>query len=154
MFWVRIDNRLVHGQVIETWIPYTRTSSILVINDELAGDPERQEIMSLAVPDNLDISFITVEDSPEVLHTVFRNKQSSLFILFAGCRDARAAFEHGLLFNTLNIGNIHYGPGKKQVCAHIALNADESHCLQYFSTQGVKLDFRCVPHKQVQVDTW
>lgn len=50
MTFVRIDNRLVHGQIIETWLPFTRARTIVVANDELAADPLRQEIMSLAIP--------------------------------------------------------------------------------------------------------
>jgi len=154
MFWVRIDNRLVHGQVIETWLPYTRARSLLVVNDDLSSDPVRQEIMSLAVPDNIDISFSTVKESPQLFSSTYSHNLSSLFILFAGCLDAKTAFKHGLLFNSLNIGNIHYGPGKKQICAHIALSPDDSRCLHYFFSCGIRLDFRCVPHKKVQVETW
>ncbi len=154
MFWVRIDNRLIHGQVIETWIPYTGTNSLLVVDDDLATDLVRQQIMGLAVPDNIELAFSSIQDSPRLMETLFGNNLSSLFILFGSCLDAKTAFDQGLMFNLLNIGNIHYGPGKKQICSHIALSSDESYCLHYFSRQGVQLDFRCVPHKQVQVDTW
>ncbi len=154
MFWVRIDNRLVHGQVIETWLPYAGSRTILVVNDDLAADPVRQEIMGLAVPSHIDITFASIQESPRLLHTTLKDRLSSVFILFDNCPDARQAFEQGLNFNWLNIGNIHYSPGRKQVCAHIALSQDDSHCLEYFFRQGVKLDFRCVPHKSVQVDSW
>lgn len=55
MLWFRIDNRLVHGQIIEAWLPHIRAKTLLVANDELAQDELRQEIMSLAVPS--DVSF-------------------------------------------------------------------------------------------------
>ena len=45
MPFVRVDNRLVHGQIIESWLPFTRARMILVVNDELAADYLRQEIM-------------------------------------------------------------------------------------------------------------
>ncbi len=154
MFWVRIDNRLVHGQVIETWLPYAGSRTLLVVNDELAADPVRQEIMGLAVPSHIDIAFASIQASPHLLQSTFKDRLSSVFILFDNCLDARQAFEQGLNFNWLNIGNLHYGPGRKQVCAHIALSQDDSHCLEYFYNQGVRLDFRCVPYKSVQVDSW
>ncbi|WP_028574073.1 PTS sugar transporter subunit IIB [Desulfonatronovibrio hydrogenovorans] len=154
MFWVRIDNRLIHGQVIETWIPFTRTKSLLVVNDELASDPIRQEIMGLAVPQGVEIIFAQVNESIDLIRKEFNDRMSSLFILFSKCSDARQAFEKGLMFSSINIGNLHYGPGKKQICSHIALSRDDSSCLKFFSKKGVKLDFRCVPHKQIQVDEW
>jgi PTS system mannose-specific IIB component len=59
--WVRIDNRLIHGQVIETWIPYCKSKFIVVANDEIYEDPLRQEIMRLAIPANLTILFCSIE---------------------------------------------------------------------------------------------
>lgn len=154
MYWVRVDNRLIHGQVIETWVPFTRARTIMVINDELAADTMRQEIMGLAVPRGIDLFFSPVAESAELIRKKFGNRLSSIFILFSICPDARHAFELGLAFNTLNIGNLHYGPGKKQICSHIALSKDDRTCLNYFSRKGVSLDFRCVPYKHIQVDEW
>jgi len=61
MNWIRIDNRLVHGQVIETWVPHLGAKSILVVNDELADDELRQEIMRLAIPGGIELLFTRVE---------------------------------------------------------------------------------------------
>ncbi|MFN2266636.1 MAG: PTS sugar transporter subunit IIB [Desulfonatronovibrio sp.] len=154
MFWVRVDNRLIHGQVIEAWIPFTRTKSLMVVNDELANDVVRQEIMGLAVPQGIEILYAPVNESIEMVRKKFKSRLSSLFVLFSKCSDARQAFEKGLVFQSINIGNIHYGPGRKQICSHIALSRDDCSCLNFFNKKGVGLDFRCVPHKQIQVDEW
>jgi len=154
MLWVRIDNRLVHGQVIETWLPYTKARTIIVVNDELAADSLRQEIVKLAIPQEVDIIFSSIEDSLFYVKKRLNRLEESLFILFAACEDARLAYEKGLDFDSLNLGNLHYGPGKKQVCAHIALSQEDISCLKFFTRKGVKLDFRCVPHKPVQVSEW
>ena len=154
MLWVRIDNRLIHGQVIETWLPYTKARAIIVANDELAADPLRQEIVKLAIPQEVDIIFSSIEDSLFYVQKSFNRDARSVLILFATCEDARVAYEKGLDFDMLNIGNLHYGPGKKQICAHIALSQEDISCLKFFSRNGVKLDFRCVPHKPVQVNEW
>jgi PTS system mannose-specific IIB component len=154
MLWVRIDNRLVHGQIIETWLPYTKARTIIVVNDELAADSLRQEIVRLAIPQEVDIIFSSIEDSLFYVKKRLNRLEESLFILFAACEDARLAYEKGLDFDFLNLGNLHYGPGKKQVCAHIALSQEDISCLKFFTRKGVKLDFRCVPHKPVQVGEW
>ena len=51
--WFRVDNRLVHGQVIEAWLPYTGARHLIVANDELAADALRQQIIELAVPQRI-----------------------------------------------------------------------------------------------------
>jgi PTS system mannose-specific IIB component len=144
MAFVRIDNRLVHGQIIETWLPFTHASRIIVVNDELAADHLRQEIMSLAIPAGVGIVFLPVA----ALAGYFGRSPLELaeaLILFSNCRDAQAAYEHGFDFPNLNLGNLHYAPGKRQVCPHVALSKEDESCLDFLRDKGVRLDYRCVP---------
>jgi len=146
VYWYRIDNRLVHGQVIEAWLPHVRAKALVVANDELAEDELRQEIMSLAVPSDVKFLCCRVEETPGVLRRLHaENANQHALVLFASCADARAAHMAGLPFSLVNIGNLHYGPGKEQVCEHIALGPEDRNCLKYFSENGVEIDFRCVP---------
>lgn len=146
MVWVRIDNRLIHGQIIETWLPFTGAKLLVVADDDLAADPLRQEIMSLAIPGDVTLRFARVEAAAQALPAA-----NGALVLFATCQNARRAYETGLRFDDLNIGNLHYGPGKRQVCAHVAVDAEDESCLDFFVRQGVILDFRCVPGDPVQV---
>lgn len=153
MLWFRIDNRLVHGQVIEAWLPHLRANVLIVANDELAGDELRQEIMSLAVPSAVDFECCPVAEVGQVLRRVQEEHDGRhALVLFASCADARMAHMAGLPFSLVNIGNLHYGPGKEQVCAHIALGPDDRTCLEYFAAHGVEIDFRCVPTATAKVN--
>ena len=60
MLWFRIDNRLIHGQVIETWLPYTQAGHLLVANDGVAQDSLQQSIMSMAVPSRIKLQFVSL----------------------------------------------------------------------------------------------
>ena len=152
MHWFRIDNRLVHGQVIEAWLPYIRAKILLVANDELAHDMLRQEIMSLAVPSGIFFSCCTVDKTGEELKRLeAKNTGQRALVLFANCADARSAHQSGVEFSSLNIGNLHYGPGKEQICEHIALGTEDKKCLCYFEAHQVELDLRCVPTRPVKV---
>ncbi len=152
MFWARIDNRLVHGQVIETWIPFTGARVMIVANDELSKDVVQQEIMSLAIPSEVKPYFVAVEDIMDVLRDVGRMiGKSDVFVLFANCCDAQRALNNGLSIPSINVGNLHYGPGKRQVLAHVALSSEDEVCLRSFVKQGIELDFRCIPSEKVQV---
>ncbi len=151
MFWVRIDNRLIHGQVIETWLPHTGADNIIVVNNELAEDLLQQEIMSLAIPSSITSSFVAVAKLSSFIKDQGAKLTNSSLILFATCNDAKKAFDTGFEFKLLNVGNIHYGPGKNQISPNIALSREEESCLRYFSSKGVELDFRCVPNDTLQV---
>lgn len=151
MVWVRVDNRLVHGQIIETWLPFTGARVLVVVNDMLADDFLRQEIMSLAIPRGLRAVFVHVAEAAKFMESLRPAERNDAMVLFANCKDARRAYEKGLDFGNLNIGNLHYGPGKKHVCAHVALSGEDESCLRFFTRHGVRLDFRCVPNDPVQI---
>jgi mannose/fructose/N-acetylgalactosamine-specific phosphotransferase system component IIB len=151
--WFRIDNRLVHGQVIEAWLPHIRAKILVVANDELVADELRQEIMSLAVPSGVTFRCCAVRETNVELRRLEREKTGQhMLVLFATCADARTAHMSGTEFTTVNIGNLHYGPGKEQVCEHIALGQDDRNCLEYFAEHGVDIDFRCVPTRPAKVN--
>lgn len=152
MNWVRVDNRLVHGQVVETWLPYTGATAIIVANDDVSEDELTQQIMSLAIPQSTTGSFVSIADLLHLNNTaMWSTSQSSTLVLFSNCTDARRAYELGFTFPAINIGNIHYAPGKKQLSPSVAVNDQEEDCLHFFLDQKVRLDFRCVPNDPVQV---
>ncbi|WP_461209495.1 PTS sugar transporter subunit IIB [Desulfocurvus sp. DL9XJH121] len=151
MFWVRVDNRLIHGQIIETWLPFTKPRMIVVVNDDVRADPLRQEIMGLAIPAGVEKAFVGVVESHQFMERTFSSHEPDVLVLFANCPDARRAHENGLNFKVLNLGNLHYAPGKEHLCPHVALDGADRSCLRYFHDSGVDLDFRCVPNEPVQV---
>ena len=89
MLWFRVDNRLVHGQVIEGWLPYVAARHLIVANDAMSADLLQQQIVSLAVPEQVAIHFVPVD---ALLETLACCGESSL-VLFADCQDARRALE-------------------------------------------------------------
>ncbi len=155
MIWFRIDNRLIHGQIIETWLPYTRATRLVVSNADLARDPLRQQIMLLAVPSRIKVEFTESEALDHLLREWNgQEREERVLVLFADCDDARTAYNSGVRFTRLNIGNMHYAPGKQQVCGHAAFSDEDSACFHAFADAGVTLDFRCVPNDTTKVTEW
>jgi len=135
MLWFRIDNRLVHGQIIEAWLPYTGARRLLVANDALAADDLQQQIVSLAIPGRVEVHFVRV-DALSTYCTGRIDEGHDTLVLFATCADARRAFDAGVL------------------CAHVSVSDDDEACLRFFSRHSVALDFRCVPNEPVQIKGW
>jgi mannose/fructose/N-acetylgalactosamine-specific phosphotransferase system component IIB/mannose/fructose-specific phosphotransferase system component IIA len=144
MHFVRIDNRLVHGQVIETWLPHTRATMIVVVNDELSGNVLRQEIMSLAIPDGVEIVFLAVADVPRFFfpgHAAKPRRADPVLLV----RGRQGGLRGRVWLRGPQFGESALRPGEKQVCPHVALSKEDERCLRFFTQHGVKIDFRCVP---------
>lgn len=153
MIWFRIDNRLVHGQVIEAWLPYTKASILVIANDEVAEQELQQQIMLMAVPSRIRAEFLHVADLPAFIMQQHKLKNNVL-VLLASCQDAMRAFELGVPINCCNVGNLHYAKGKRQVCSHVALSAQDEECLRYFESKNIELDFRCIPADEPNLEGW
>ena len=145
--WFRVDNRLIHGQVIEGWLPYTGARHLVVVNDALAADFLRQQIMSLAVSRHVQVHFIPLSDLTAVLAAC----GDDTFVLFETCRDVGTAAKGGGRIPVRNIGNIHYTEGRHQIYPHVALSDEDMDMLRSLvRTQHTELDFRAVPSQKIR----
>lgn len=146
MTWFRVDNRLVHGQVIEGWLPHLAARHLVVANDAFASDILRQQIAELAVPEDVDIHFVPLANLVKALESF----GPSCLVLFEDCHDARRACEAGVAMDTLNIGNLHYAPGKTQLLPHIAVSEEDREDLRHIKEHSISLDLRRVPTEHVR----
>jgi len=141
---VRVDSRLIHGQILEAWIPHTGADALMVVDDGVAADLLRRTVMEMAVPSSISVSFETVRDAvDQYKHNKFENLKTIL--LFSKLEDAVSAFKDGLRFESLNLGNMHYCDGKVQVCANICLDSDDLARITYMEEMGIAIDSRSVP---------
>lgn len=153
MIWFRIDNRLVHGQIIEAWLPYLNARELAVVNNSLAADPLRQEITRLAIPERVHVSFVPMPAAKALYDELLAQGRASLFVV-ENCNDVMRLVEEGVPVPLLNVGNMHFSPGKKQICSHVAASEEDMACLENLRRQGTVMDFRCVPSDTPRVEDW
>ncbi|WP_429885018.1 PTS system mannose/fructose/N-acetylgalactosamine-transporter subunit IIB [Geoalkalibacter halelectricus] len=140
----RIDNRLIHGQVLEAWIPFTHANCIVVANDELAGPSLRRAMMEASVPRSIKVIIAGVDEACRRLDEL-KPAASKVLVLFATSEDALRAFRRGLVFKELNLGNMHEGQGKYQLSCTIHLDEADVKNLLQLESAGVEIVSRCVP---------
>ena len=146
---VRVDNRLVHGQILEAWVPFVEARCIMVVDDNSASDFFCETVIRMAVPSDIEVNICSVEDFA-ANYTYARGSGKKTIVLFSNITDALRAYEQGFHFETLNIGNLHYGPEKMQILPHVALSAEDREDLRSIQQHLVLLDFRSVPTETVR----
>lgn len=140
----RIDNRLIHGQVLETWVPYVKANCIVVANDEVAGAPFQKLVMETAVPSGIRVVIAPVEEVARQFASGALRAERVL-LLFANSQDALTLHSLGVDYQTLNLGNMHGGEGKRRVSCTIALNPVDIENFKCLENEGVTIRSQCVP---------
>jgi mannose/fructose/N-acetylgalactosamine-specific phosphotransferase system component IIB len=143
---VRVDNRLVHGQVLEAWLPALDAHGILVADDEAAGNVLARSAMALAIPPGVNFEVLRVPAAAELLRPGGKGPQARrTLLLLRDVRDAVALHDAGVPIPQLNVGNVHFGAGRKQVSASVFLDAAELEALDKLARAGTQVEVRAVP---------
>ncbi len=140
---VRIDDRLIHGQVATVWAKVTKVNRILVVSDEVAKDLLRKTLLKQASPPGVIVNVITVDK----MISIFNDSKFDHFkamLLFTSPHDAKRAVEGGVKFDSINIGGMSFSDGKKMITNAVAVNNADVENLKYLNDQGIKLEIRKV----------
>ena len=140
----RVDNRLIHGQVLEAWIPHVQADYIIVVNNAIASDPFRKHLMLGCVPDYLQVKICSLDELP-ALSQCHLERRHNLLLLFANPQDALSAYKNGLEFSRLNLGNMHLEQGKRCISRTLAVDDYDMQILDKFAAMGVEVTAQCVP---------
>ncbi len=139
---VRIDSRLVHGQVVAAWVRALGARRIVVANDEAAGNPMRQRVMRMAVPQGVEVLFETV---PEAAGTLRALGGGPTLAVVETPADALALVEAGVRPTAVNVGNLHMAAGKRRVAPAVAVDDGDRAALRALRERGVEVVVRRTP---------
>ncbi|HUI46220.1 MAG TPA: PTS sugar transporter subunit IIB [Nitrospirota bacterium] len=141
---IRIDDRLIHGQVVEGWVNYLKASCLLVADDAVASNSLQRSIMELAVPQGLKVMIGSVEEICGRLRTPALDTER-VILLFSNPVDVLRAIKAGMDCPSLNVGGMHFTPGKRKLMEVLAVNEGDLEALREISGKGVKIDIQTVP---------
>jgi len=140
----RIDNRLIHGQVLEAWIPTIKANCIVVANNKIANSAMQKLLMEASVPKGIRVIIVSLDKLGEVLDSEDLTN-ARILLLFATSGDALMANRQGVQYKKLNLGNMHAGAGKVKCSCTIALDEDDVENLMNLERAGIKISSQCVP---------
>ena len=146
----RVDNRLVHGQIISTWMPHLRPKIFVIVNDQVPTNDLQMAMFRMAIPDDIEFKACTVKEAVSVLNDL-RHGQMSVLVLLETVEDAARLFAEGHAFSMLNIGNVHHMPGHKSFTNAVFLGDTDLNLLRTLFSRGVHVEIRTLP-KEVPID--
>lgn len=143
---LRVDDRLVHGQVIAGWVAGLALERIVLVNNAVAADPFEREIYASAVPPQLELVILPVAGA--VNAGVAMTARKTLWLV-ESMQDALALVEQGLHVKSVNVGGIHAAAGRSQVLSFVWLGQSDREACRRLTALGVRLEARMLPSAEV-----
>ena len=143
---MRIDDRLIHGQIVTVWIADSKANTILVADDKAATDSMQKTILKLAVPSGIKLIISTLSEAAEMINNP--NKTEEILLIVRNPKSAYELLQRGVHVSELNVGNISNTKstvGRKKLMQYIFVEPDDADYLIKIAEQGIRLDVRAIP---------
>lgn len=141
---VRVDDRLVHGQVVVGWGRPLRAAFVVVVDDALAASEWEQELYRMGMPPELSLEFVTVAGTA-ARRAAWEADPRPGIILFGDIATATALAAAGTRFPTLNLGGVHHRAGRSERLPYVFLTDEEVVALEALAAAGIEVTAQDVP---------
>ena len=141
----RVDERLIHGQVVIGWGSQLHPERYLVVDDDLADSEWEQDLYRLTVGDGTEVSFLTVEQARQRVPEWMSADERTLLLtrdLDSMLRLARGRLLEG---RSVNLGGIHHGKGRKRVRSYLYLDDADRGRVRALEEEGMRVLGRDLP---------
>lgn len=141
---VRIDDRLIHGQVVVGWVQAIRAKRIVLVDDKVRTEEWEQELYRLGVPPELDLQFVSVDEAADRLEEWEQAKERAIILVGSVETMARLCDKTSAI-TRVNVGGVHDSEGRRQVLPYVYLSSEESDQLRALTERGVRVSAQDTP---------
>ncbi|MDR2665917.1 MAG: PTS sugar transporter subunit IIB [Endomicrobium sp.] len=141
---VRIDDRLIHGQVVQGWLKAINVDVVLIASDTVAQDETQQILMAMTMPSDVKL---VVENLKDATSKVVRGEyaREKMMILTTSPSDVLYMLDNGTDFKSVNVGGMHFKNGKKQLLYNLYADVVDLENLYKICRKGVEIEGRIFP---------
>jgi len=139
---VRVDNRLIHGQVVQAWLPEIKTDKVLVISAQAAQNTLMTKMMRMALPQNYALEVAQAKAAGEALK---KDEAKKVFVLVEDLKQLSELAEQGITFGKVNIGNTKYEEGKKEFCTGVYFDEYDLKIISNLKKQNITFSMQALP---------
>lgn len=144
VLYVRIDDRLIHGQVVDGWLKPFDINQVLVVSDRISQEPLQKTLMQLAATETIAVATLNVLDSIEWL----RKKQAGaekIMILASSPQEILRLLENGIAFPGVVLGGLHSSGHELEISPSLKLSREDCDSLKRIAQRGVKVEAQSIP---------
>lgn len=141
----RVDDRLVHGQVVIGWGRPLNLNRIVLVDDEVRDSPWEQELYRMAAPPEIAMEFAGAVEAARKLPEWDEGRERVLVLVGAVTTAAELVRRSPGTLHKLNLGGIHAGPGRRELLRYLYLTDEELAMLTRMADRGLEVSAQDVP---------
>ncbi len=143
----RIDDRLIHGQVMTAWAKVTQAKRIIIVDDKVASDDFMAEVIKMAAPNGMRVDVYSQEEAVKVLTGPKLTEETILLAKVPGTY--KFLLDHGVDIKSINVGGMGMNANRKTFYKNIAVTDEERAILKEFVNRGIKVFIQVIPSGKV-----
>jgi PTS system mannose-specific IIB component len=138
---LRIDDRLIHGQVATSWLKAYKTDAIFAVNDAVTNDQLRKTLLLQVAPPDVKSYVISVEKAIAVYNNP-KYKDTKVLMLVTNPADVVRLVEGGVKVNSVNVGGMTFKEGNKLISSAVAIGKEDFEAFKKLKNMGIELEIR------------
>ena len=141
---VRIDDRLIHGQVTLGWAQTLHPDRIVLVNDDIATNSWKSKVYEAAVPSEIDVSILGIDEAVKRIVGGEFDKEK-VFLIVESPRNALTLKRKGVDIKSVNVGGLHHTEGKRCLLPYVFVTNQDIDAFHELMDMGVEVECRDVP---------
>ncbi len=142
---VRVDHRLIHGQVSFAWTKQVEADCILIASDDLVKDELKMSVMRMAKPSDVKLVMKNIDDSALSLNLGQTDKYR-LLVLCESIKDVYSLIKKTNCIHEVNLGGTKSDPHRKQISKAVHVSEEDVSMIRELNEQGIQLNVQLVPN--------
>lgn len=139
---IRIDERLIHGQVAYSWSTAYQADAVIALDAEAANNPLQKQLLELAAPKSLKCYVL---DEVGTVSLLKKNQETKFIIVTKSPKSILFLIENNIEIKSINVGGLYFKPGRRKVTKTVYLDDELEQELLVLNQRGVELDGRTAP---------
>lgn len=137
----RVDNRLIHGQVVQGWLPKIKAEKVLVISKQAAQNTLMTKMMRMSLPQNYALEIIESSKAKEILD----KENKKVFLLVEDLKQLYDIVNSGIVLREVNIGNTKYEEGKKEFSTGVYFSTEDLQIIAELKSKNILFSIKALP---------
>lgn len=142
IIFARVDDRLVHGQIVQAWLPQLNVDEVIIPRTKRNRQTLNGGLLRLSLPYEYELQIM---DCAQIAAHVASSKRR-IFLLMESLQDFTDLITDGVKINSVNIGGMHFKEGAQKLADNVFLDKEDKHLIKLIHDLGIAIETRAVPN--------